>query len=372
MAAWGGINLARYGPRKLAMLGSILFGLGYLVAALALHLKCLPLLYAGYGVLGGAGLGLGYVTPVATVAKWFPDRQGLVTGLVIMGFGFGALLMSKVLAPLLIWWWTPTGPEFASNYAGVFASLGVLFLAATLPVAWGLRNPPTGYAPAGWTPPASAAANDRGLTPGRCLLSGRFTMMWIMFFCNITAGIALIGFQSPLFQDLWKRLDPSLARNVLASYGATLIAISSVFNGLGRFFWGGLSDRIGRVQTFRLMLATQIAAFAVLCLTGNPWVFGCLICYVLLCYGGGFGTMPSFVTDVFGSRMMAVVYGVILTAWSAGGLVGPQLVALLKDSCGANTAQAALCSFFLAGGFLLLGLILSLFLSNRPLAPKKE
>jgi MFS transporter, OFA family, oxalate/formate antiporter len=148
-AAWGGINLAKYGPRKLAMAGGILFGAGYLLGALALHLESLALLYLGYGVIGGIGLGLGYVTPVATAAKWFPDKKGLVTGMVVMGFGFGALLMSKVLAPTLVQW---TG----GNYVTVFAALGVFFLAVTLPVASLLRNPPAGYVPRGYVPPAAS------------------------------------------------------------------------------------------------------------------------------------------------------------------------------------------------------------------------
>lgn len=363
-AAWGGINLAKFGPRKLAMTGAALFGVGYLLGGLALHLKSLPLLYAGYGVIGGIGLGLGYVTPVATVAKWFPDKKGLLTGMVVMGFGFGALLMTKVVAPGVSSLFT--GPD-GVNYAATFAVFGLLFLAFGLPVAWCLRNPPAGYVPSGWTPPPSAAASDVGLTPAKCLLSGRFLMMWLVFFCNITAGIAIVSFQSPLFQDILNRIDPTALKIALAAAGATLVAVSSVFNGVGRFFWGGLSDRIGRVQAFRAMLLTQVAAFILLAWTGNQWLFAGLVCWVLLCYGGGFGTMPSFVTDVFGQRMMPIVYGAILTAWSAGGVVGPLIFASIKDHFPTNTARAAVCSFYVAGGFVLVGLVLSIFLSNRPL-----
>ena len=165
-------------------------------------------------------------------------------------------------------------------------------------------------------------------------------------------------------QDLLKKGDPSLSPGVLAGYGATLIAASSLFNGLGRFFWGGISDKIGRVQTFRIMLGTQILAFSALIFVNNPWIFGLLICYVLLCYGGGFGTMPSFVTDVFGPKVMPVVYGVILTTWSAAGIAGPQLFALVKDSFAMD--RASLYSFIIAAAFLSAGLVCSLvFLSNR-------
>ena len=186
-------------------------------------------------------------------------------------------------------------------------------------------------------------------------MSGRFLIMWAVFFCNILAGISIIGFQSPLFQDLWKRIDPSLSPAALAGLGATLIAVSSLFNGLGRLLWGGLSDRIGRSLTFRIMLASQAFAFALLMVAGNPWVFGALICYVLLCYGGGFGTMPSFVLDVFGPKQMAVIYGTILTAWSAAGIAGPQLVAWLKDRYGAGASSYAFLTglIFLAAGFVL-------------------
>ena len=187
------------------------------------------------------------------------------------------------------------------------------------------------------------------------LFSGRFAAMWLVFFANILAGISLISFQSPLFQNLWHGRDPGLSKDVLAAYGATLIAASSLFNGAGRMLWGGLSDRIGRVRTFQIMLASQIVACGVLTQVGNPWLFGGLICYILLCYGGGFGTMPSFVLDVFGPAKMPLVYGAILTAWSAGGVVGPQLVAFINDHYAAQLAQYAfLCNVVvLSAGFVL-------------------
>ena len=339
-AAVGGVLLPKFGPRKLAVTGSLLYGAGYLLAALALHLKSLPLLWLGYGVVGGIGLGLGYVTPVATAAKWFPDKKGLVTGMVVMGFGFGALLMSKVIAPAL-------DAAFQHQLPLVFAGIGLIVGAISLISAACLRNPPG-------TPvtPVSIA----GLAP---VWSRQFGLMWLVFFCNIVAGIAIISFQSPLLQDLWKKIDPTLAPVTLAAYGATLIAISSVFNGLGRLVWGGLSDRLGQLVTFRIMLATQVIAFIALMLTGNPWLFGTLICYVLLCYGGGFGVMPSFVLNEFGQSRMPVLYGCILTAWSAGGIVGPQVVAWLKDHAGSSAAPDA---FALSAGLLVVGLLVSLFL----------
>jgi len=342
-AAVGGVLLPKFGPRKLAVTGSLLYGLGYLLAALALHWKSLPLLWLGYGVVGGIGLGLGYVTPVATAAKWFPDKKGLVTGMVVMGFGFGALLMSKVIAPAL-------DAAFPNQLPKVFAGIGVTVGVIGLAAAVFLRNPPAAA--------ASLAAKEKALPQ---IVSRQFVLMWLIFFCNIVAGIAIISFQSPLLQDLWKKTNPLLSPATLAAYGATLIAISSVFNGLGRFSWGGLSDRLGQLNTFRLMLATQVIAFVALMFTGNPWVFATLICYILLCYGGGFGVMPSFVLNTFGPALMPVLYGAILTAWSAGGIVGPQVVAWLKDRHG---AQASGHAFALGAILLAVGFVLSLLCRN--------
>jgi OFA family oxalate/formate antiporter-like MFS transporter len=313
----------------------------------------------GYGILGGVGLGLGYVTPVATIAKWFPDKKGLMTGMVVMGFGLGAMVMSKVLAPVLM---AVTGGDLVL----VFAVLGLFFLVTATGCGSVLRNPPSGFVPAGYSAPLAAVTREggEGASVRMILTSRRFLVMWGVFFCNIAAGIAVIGFQSPLLQDLLKKGDPSLTPAVLVSAGATLIAVSSLFNGLGRFFWGGLSDRLGRVQVFRIMLGTQCLVFLILSTVGNPWLFAVLICYVLLCYGGGFGAMPAFVLDVFGGKQMPVVYGSILTAWSAAGIAGPQIVAWLKDHV---AQQAASASFLVGAGFLMLGLILSRTLSNEPL-----
>jgi len=357
-AAAGGLLLPKTGPRPLALAGAVLFGSGYLLAALALRLHSLPLLWTGYGVIGGIGLGLGYVTPVATVSKWFPDHKGVATGTVVMGFGFGALLMSKLVAPFLL---TRTGGDLIST----FTAMGVVFLAVSLGSAALVRNPPEA-----WLPPqrAAAAASDEEvpqLSAGSCIASGSFVIMWLIFFCNITAGIALIGFQSPLFQEVCAKHNPALGKEALAAYGGTMIAASSVFNGLGRFFWGALSDRLGRSRTFSMILGSQIAVFALLMQTSQPWFFAILVCYILLCYGGGFGTMPSFVLDRFGARVMPAVYGAILTAWSAAGIAGPQLVALLKDRYAGSPGLASWYSFAAAIGLLGTGFVLSFFVNER-------
>lgn len=371
-AAFAGPRLQKVGPRRMASLGGLAFSLGYAVAGLALGLRSLVLLYLGYGMLGGVGLGLGYVTPVTTVARWFPDRKGLATGMVIMGFGLGALFMSKVLAPVLL-------GLFAGSLSPVFYALAGIFLVLTMIPASFMMNPPpaapvplaasAALAPsAAAAPPAAPVPPAAELSTRQAVLSGRFALMWLVFFCNITAGIAIISFQSPLLQDLWRAADGSLDAAALAARGATLIAVSSLFNGAGRFLWGAISDRIGRSWTFRVMLATEIAVFVGLMLTRSPWTFAVLVCWVLLCYGGGFGTMPAFIGDVFGPRLMDAVYGAVLTAWGVAGVVGPQLVAVLKDRV---PDRAAPLSFAVGAGLLGVGLLLSLALSDRPAAKNR-
>ena len=337
-AAWAGAVLPKMGPRKLALAGSVMFSVGYLIASLALRWETLALFYLGYGVIGGAGIGLGYVTPVATVAKWFPDRKGLATGVVVMGFGVGAFLLSKVLAPVLVW-------QSENDLPTVFLSLGVIFACILIPASLLLRDPPQEHA-------AQVGGGDVDDIPLRnCLESREFVVMWTVFFFNIAAGIAVISFQSPLLQDVWGLADPTVEPETLAEYGATLIAVSSLCNGVGRLLWGLLSDRLGRVRVFRILLASQMVVFGILMTERDPWIYSALVCYVLLCFGGGFATMPSFVLDVFGSRRMSTVYGAMLTAWAAAGIFGPLYVGHLKDQ---YPDRAVIYCFLI--GILILGL----------------
>ena len=338
-AAWAGHMLPRFGPRRLAVAGGAMFAGGYLLGSLALHLDSLALFYVGYGVVGGAGIGLGYVTPVATVAKWFPDRKGLATGIVVMGFGIGALLLSKGLAPFLT-------VRTNGDLSLVFLWLGVIFAAMAIPAGLGLADPTT---------PAAGSATDTQEddieSVADCLKSRDFAVMWLVFFFNIAAGISVVSFQSPLLQEVWGFADASLEPEVLAEYGAMLIAVSSLCNGAGRLLWGMLADRIGRTKVFRILLASQMVVFGVLMTERDPWLFSALVCYVLLCFGGGFAVMPSFISDVFGARRMPNIYGAILTAWAAAGLIGPIYVGYLKD---AYPDRAVMYCFLI--GVLMLGL----------------
>ncbi len=348
-AAWAGALLPKVGPRRLAVTGSVMFSVGYMLASLALKWDMLALFYVGYGVIGGAGIGLGYVTPVATVAKWFPDKKGLATGIVVMGFGVGAFLLSKGLAPLLV-------SRLAGDLSQVFLGLGVIFACVLIPCSLLLSNPPAAAeAVAAQTP----ADESDSVTP--YLRSSEFALMWIVFFFNIAAGISVISFQSELLQEVWGLADPTVEPATLAEYGATLIAVSSLCNGVGRLFWGLLSDRLGRVRVFRILLASQMVVFGILMTERNPYVFSVLVCYVLLCFGGGFATMPSFVLDVFGPQKMSTIYGTILTAWAAAGICGPLYVGYLKD----QYPDRAFIYCFLIGILMLgLGYVFSYLLSD--------
>ena len=353
-AAGAGMILPRVGPRRLALAGSVMFSGGYMIAGLALQLDSLTLFYLGYGVIGGAGIGLGYVTPVATVAKWFPDRKGLATGIVVMGFGIGAVVLSKGLAPLLV-------VQTEGDLALLFIWLGVVFAAVLIPCSLALRDPPASLA-SRFQPAQASGALDEPDSTAQCLYSGEFAVMWLVFFFNIAAGIAVISFQSPLLQDVWGLADPSVEPETLAEYGATLIAASSLCNGFGRLFWGLLSDRIGRIRVFRILLASQMIVFGILMTERDPWIFSALVCYILLCFGGGFATMPSFVLDVFGARKMSAVYGVMLTAWAAAGVCGPLYIGYLKD----QYPDRAIIYCFLIGVLILgLGYVFSYLLNDR-------
>lgn len=363
-AAIGGRILPKYGPKKLATVGALLYGLGYLVSAYAMQIQSLTLFYIGFGMIGGIGLGLGYVTPVATVSKWFPDKKGLVTGMVVMGFGLGALVMSKLIAPLFL--------EIANdNIIEVFMYISISLIILGTMAGLCMKNPPKDYVPDGYHPEKHESQQEESknnLSLKSSLLSKKFLGMWLIFFLNISAGIMFISLQSPMIQDLLLLKDASITAEELSIAGASLIAISSLFNGVGRFFWGGISDKTGRIQVFRLIVASQIIVFILMIYTENPWIFGALVCYVLLCYGGGFGAMPSYVLDVFHAKLMPVVYGAILTAWSIGGIVGPQVAAFIRDYY-ADTPELIGSRTYIAGTILLgLGFIISLMLNNKSIS----
>lgn len=354
MAAWGGAKIDKYGPRKLAITGGVMYALGYIISSYALSSGTLWLLYLAFGLLGGAGLGLAYVTPVAVVSKWFVDKQGLATGMVVMGFGLGALVMSKLLAPLFL-------HLSSGNLSTTFLYIGLTLIVVLPIIASFLQLPPIDekVIKTNQTPLAV------GRSPFKMILSKPFIIIWFMFMINVMAGMIFISFQSPLLQDLLKLRMPADTNfadasviKTLNTAGATLIAVSSVFNGLGRFFWGGISDKIGRIATFRILLALQALIFAALIFVSHPVLFFIFVCVVLLCFGGGLGIIPSLINDKYGSNLMPALYGAALTALGVGGVIGPQVAAFMKDN---YPDDADFYAFIFGSVILFIGLVLSYF-----------
>ena len=364
MAAWGGTKIDKYGPRKLAITGGVMYALGYIISAFALSSGTLWLLYLAFGILGGSGLGLAYVTPVATVSKWFTEKQGLATGMVVMGFGLGALVMSKLLAPLFM-------QLSNGSLSTTFLYIGLTLLIVLPFSAAFLQLPPLDKEEVDYIKPeyAMPSALPSGPSPIKLIFSKSFIIIWLMFVINVVSGMIFISFQSPLLQDIMKLRMPVTTNfadaqvlMMLNAAGATLIAVSSVFNGLGRFFWGAVSDKLGRIATFRILLAVQALIFIALIFVTHPVWFFIFVCIVLLCYGGGFGVIPSLINDNYGAKLMPALYGATLTAWGVGGIIGPQIVAFMKDNYPAN---AGLYAFIIGSAILLMGLGLSYFYRGK-------
>ena len=311
----GGLWMRRVGPRTVAIAAGIFYGAGVFLASLTDGR--LWWMYGSYGVLGGIGLGLGYIVPVATLVKWFPDRRGMITGIAVAGFGAGAL----ITAPVATRWIAESG------IPPTFASLGIVYLIAVVGAGWFMKNPPAGYAPPGWTPSAAqqkqrAAGN---YTLAQALGSWQWYGLWAILFLNVTAGIAIISQAAPMAEEI---------TGVDAATAAGLVGAISIANGAGRFLWASLSDIVGRRTVFLIMFPLQGLLFALLPAVDNFLVFTLLACAILLCYGGGFGTMPAFVADRFGAEHVGSIYGLMLTAWSFAGVLGPMLIAALREQTG--------------------------------------
>ena len=293
--------------RSAPYLGGILYGLGVLLAAFAA--PNIYILYLTFGIIGGIGIGLGYIVALAMLIKWFPDRRGFITGLAVAGFGAGALITSPVAAALI----TSVG------LGSTFLYLGIAYLVVIVIVAQFFRTAPEGYAPVGWTPSARQQTDRsrRDYTLPEALRLPRWYVLWLILALNVTAGAALISVASPLAQKFTA---------VGAVTAALLVSVIGIFNGVGRLFWGWLSDGIGRPFTFLSMLVIQAVVFAILPSISSFALLLVPAAIIALCYGGGFGTMPAFAADFFGPRNAGTIYGAMLTAWSAGGIVGPILI----------------------------------------------
>jgi MFS transporter, OFA family, oxalate/formate antiporter len=349
----GGRWQDRAGPRKVAITGALLWGLGNVLAGLGTGRFGAPWLYATYGIVGGFGLGLGYLTPVAAVTKWFPDRRGFASGMVVMGFGLGAFFYNNVLNAIPAF--ANASREASRAIAGTggmsaasvdallrtFVWSGLVFAVVGGVCAAALRDPSAEVAATAKRAPTAAA---RDYAPAEALRTPQFWALWAMLFLNVTAGILFISNAVPIMQEL---------SDVTPATAAAVYGFIAVFNGLGRFCWGAVSDRIGRNAAYLLIYGIQVASFFVVGgLTSLPLV-ATLFAAVLLCYGGGFGTMPSFVADYFGTKHYGTNYGWILLAWGVGGVVGPIFVGVVRDATGSYTGALPI-----VGVVLLLAMVL--------------
>ncbi|MDB6031635.1 MAG: transporter [Verrucomicrobiales bacterium] len=310
----GGTLLDKHGPRKVATLAGILYGVGFIGAGL---FKNLWALYATYGVLSGLGMGLGYIVPLATLIKWFPDKRGMITGLAVAGFGGGAVITTLIVPALL---------KSAGVYQ-TFIILGIAYLIMVVGAAQFYKVAPAGFLPAGWTPSTTQAKQRaaRDYTLPEALGAWQWYVLWAMLFLNVTAGVMLISQAAPMTQEITK------VSKVAAS---SIVIYISIMNGVGRLFWAWLSDAITRRWVFLIMFLLQAALFFIMPQLHEFTVLAATIMVVALCYGGGFGTMPAFAADYFGPKYAGKVYGLMLSAWSAGGVLGPILIARAKDKTG--------------------------------------
>jgi OFA family oxalate/formate antiporter-like MFS transporter len=310
----GGLWMARSGPRLVALTAGVLYGLGVFLASFADN--SLTLLYLTYGFIAGAGIGLGYIVPVATLIKWFPDKRGFITGIAVAGFGGGAFVTAFVAKYLVA----------ASGVFSAFAILGVIYLVMVVGAALFMKNPPEGWKPEGWEPEESESGDRSGVDYdlGGALKTWQWFALWALLFLNVTAGISIITEAAPMAETISK---------VSATVAVGLVSIISVGNALGRFFWAWLSDAIGRKWVFFVMFLLQAVLFLLLPILGAAsYILLAIIAFVIVsCYGGGFGTMPAFTADYFGSANVGKVYGLLLTAWSFGGVLGPLLISRVID-----------------------------------------
>jgi MFS transporter, OFA family, oxalate/formate antiporter len=308
----GGLWMRHAGPRPIAMVAAVLYGLG---TALAGTSHSLTTLYLTYGVIGGTGLGLGYIVPVATLVRWFPDKRGMITGIAVAGFGAGALVTAPIAQRLIA----------SVGVSSTFVILGIAYFAIIMLAATVMTNPPEGYAPPGFHPSSERGSAARDSTLRQALGAWQWYGLWLTLFLNTTAGIAIISQASPMAQEI---------SHVSAATAAGLVGIISIANGSGRFLWAWFSDAVGRKAVFLTMFVLQAVAFLLLSHVSGFVSLAVLAFVILLCYGGGFGTMPSFAADYFGAKDIGSTYGLMLTAWGAAAIAGPTFIAHVRQATG--------------------------------------
>jgi MFS family permease len=340
----------RRGPRVAAIAAAILFGCGLIIGGFGLAIKQSWLLFLGMGVIGGMGCGFGYIAPVSTLVKWFPDRRGMATGMAIMGFGGGAF----VAGYLNVYFMNLMG------VANTVIVLGVIYFLVMMIGAGIIRRPPAGWKPEGWTPTVATnkMITDRNLSRNAAVKTPQFFLLWGVLFINVTAGVGILAQASPMMQDMFHKT---------AIEAAAVVSLISLFNAGGRFFWASFSDYIGRRNTYVVFFVVQIILFLSIpgLATKGEWaLFEASLFVIFTMYGGGFATIPAFLADMFGAENVGAIHGVILTAWSAAAIVGPVIITELSDRAKASLAPGAsrihiydqsleVIAAFLAVGFVL-------------------
>ena len=382
-AIWGGW-LERVGPRKVGVLAALCWGGGMLFSALGVYSHQFWMMLLGSGIIGGIGLGLGYISPVSTLIKWFPDKRGMATGMAIMGFGGGAMIGSPLAAELMKHFATPTSVGVWET----FAVMGCLYIVAMLVGAFGYRIPASGWQPAGWTPPVQGQTKAM-ITHGHVHVKKiwgipQFWLVWMVLTMNVSAGIGVIGMASPMLQEVFGgsligvpakfgELDKTQL-TAIAGVAAGFAALLSLFNIAGRFFWASLSDKLGRKLTYTVffilggLLYFSIPASAG---AGNKLLFVGAFCIILSMYGGAFATVPAYLADLFGTQMVGAIHGRLLTAWATAGILGPVVVNYMRDyqlGLGIPRDQVYNQTMYILVGMLVIGLICNWLV--RPVADK--
>ncbi|MCA1029538.1 OFA family MFS transporter [Bacillus timonensis] len=338
-AAFLGHFVEKYGPRKAGLLSAIFFGIGIVGSGLAIQLESLPLLYLFYGVLGGIGLGVGYIAPVSTLVKWFPDRRGLATGLAIMGFGFASLISSPIIQKLIQ----------SVGIANTFYTLGIAYFIVMVASSLYLEPPVKGWMPAGFEAKVKSGVKKvkedlSQLTANEAIKTRRFYYLWLMLFINVTCGIAIISSASPLAQE-------SIGLTAVAA--AALVGVLGAFNGFGRIGWASISDFIGRPNTYTTFFVIQMIAFPLLPVIDNPLLFQVLLAIIYTCYGGGFASIPAYIGDLFGTKQLGAIHGYILTAWAAAGLVGPMFASWVRETTGSYSQSLTVFAIMFGVAFII-------------------
>ncbi|MEU6791407.1 OFA family MFS transporter [Nonomuraea wenchangensis] len=366
-AAFGGTLVERNGPRWAMFVSMTCFSSGFLLSALGVATRQYWLVVLGYGVVGGIGLGIGYISPVSTLIKWFPDRPGMATGIAIMGFGGGALIASPWSAQML--------GAFGADTGGIALTFLVHGLAYAAFMTMGVllvRVPPEGWRPRGWTPPAAGRrplVTDADVSARNAIRTPQFFCLWVVLCCNVTAGIGILEKAAPMITDFFAGTPAAVAAGAAAGF----VALLSLANMTGRFVWSSTSDLIGRKNVYRVYLGAGALLYLVIALAGASSKPVFIVCAlgILSFYGGGFATVPAYLKDLFGTYQVGAIHGRLLTAWSTAGVLGPLIVNAVADA--GEAAGRSGPALYTTSLYVMIGLLAVGFLANeliRPVADK--